>query len=185
MELPEEIWLKIFGYLSLIDNLKRISLVSKRFNYISKDPCLIKKADIFDITDLNYKHSANMLIRSKWLKELYVTCKKITKENNFDNYSTLIKMSLQKCKALRILKINIGNTNSDMDEVCKNIHDFGQNIEHLEILRTWPGTKTYHNGTDFLFQMKNLKYLRLKRITLSLANTATHFVSHMSACTNL
>ena len=187
MELPDEIWLKIFGYLTISDNLKQISLVSKRFNNLSKDSCLIKKAHLFDITDLKVEHIANMLIRSKWkwLKELYVTCKEITEKNEFDNYSALIKMSLQKCKTLRILKINIGNTNSDMDEVCKNIHDFGQNIEHLEILRTRPGTETYHNGTNFLCQMKNLKYLRLKRITLSLANTATHFVSHMSACTNL
>ena len=172
MELPDEIWLKIFGYLTISDNLKQISLVSKRFNNLSKDSCLIKKAHLFDITDLKVEHIANMLIRSKWkwLKELYVTCKEITEKNEFDNYSALIKMSLQRCKTLRILKINIGNINSDMDEVCKNIHDFGQNIEHLEILRTWPGTKSYHKGTNFLCQMKNLKYLRLKRITLSLAN---------------
>ena len=57
-----------------------------------------------------------------------------------------------------------------MDEVCKNIHDFGQNIDHLEILRTRPGNKTYQNGTNFLCQMKNLKYLKLKRINLSLEN---------------
>ena len=64
MELPDEIWLKIFGYLTTSDNLKQISLVSKRFNNLSKDSCLIKKAHLFDITDLTVERIANMFIRS-------------------------------------------------------------------------------------------------------------------------
>ena len=49
MELPDEILLKIMGYLSNKDVLKNLAQVSKRFHELSRDPHLIKKIEFKSI----------------------------------------------------------------------------------------------------------------------------------------
>ena len=43
LQLPDEIMLKIMGFLSNKDVLKNLAQVSKRFHRLSKDPHLIKR----------------------------------------------------------------------------------------------------------------------------------------------
>ena len=171
--LPHEICLKILGYLSTIDILKKISLVSRRFNNLSKAPCLVKRVKLFNITDYDYEHAASFFSNSKSLHELCVTYRKFNDGSDmekFDNYASLMKISLQNSfNSLRVLKVRDMATH--FDDICKYIHNFGQNIEHLELRLpiTFEDNRTY-KGVDYLCQMKNLKYFRLKRANLSLEN---------------
>ena len=50
--LPDEIWLKIMGYLSTSDILRKMARISKRFNRISRDQNLIKRIEFksFELT---------------------------------------------------------------------------------------------------------------------------------------
>ena len=54
MDLPDEILLKIMGYLSNKDVLKNVGQVSKRFHRLSRDPFLIKKIE-FKILEFTYQ----------------------------------------------------------------------------------------------------------------------------------
>ena len=109
-----------------------MSLVSKHFNNLSKDT--IKKLNLNNIIHQDYEYVEKFLSHSKYLKELCISVKGCISRTyiGFDNYVSLIKICLQSSsKYLKTLKI--AELDSQFDDTCKYILDYGPNIEHLEI----------------------------------------------------
>ena len=73
-KLPNEVLLKIFGYLNSKFIVKNISKVSQRFEELSKEPTLLRKI-VFYEDDCSNESMVQALERSKNLSELcFVDC---------------------------------------------------------------------------------------------------------------
>ena len=71
--LPDEVLLKIFGYLDSEDILWKISKVSLRFERLSKDPTLLQEI-VFNAGDedlVDFESKVDALKRSKNLTQIY------------------------------------------------------------------------------------------------------------------
>ena len=83
-QLPDEVLMKIFSYLSTKDILTNIAAVCKTFNRLSKDPYLIKEICLgTNIRDTNKKDVYKFLYRSSGLTKL------IIKGSNRDRYAPI------------------------------------------------------------------------------------------------
>ena len=89
MELPDEILLKIMGYLSNKDVLKNLAQVSKRFHELSRDPYLIKKIE-FKSIEFTYRW---MFLSWNWNDE--------RKEKYFNDFFQVLN-NIQKLKVLSL-----------------------------------------------------------------------------------
>ena len=71
---PNEVWLQIFEYLSTYEILRKIALVNKRFNILSKNSSLVKKIHLnIDKLDNNSAKDAYETIqRSRNLMEMII-----------------------------------------------------------------------------------------------------------------
>ena len=74
MELPEKVLLKIFGYLSTKEICTKIAFVSKHFNRLTKDPCLIKSFELNYLHKYDFKYVAQALLRRRNLRTLKINC---------------------------------------------------------------------------------------------------------------
>ena len=73
MELPNEIWMKILGYLPACDILKNFNLTCKHFHSLAMNPGAIKFLRLKNITDTGqYQDVVKVLKRSKTLKRLSI-----------------------------------------------------------------------------------------------------------------
>ena len=70
-KLPDEILLKILGYLSSSDVLRNVARVSKKFKKLSEDPFLIRKIELHKglLTEDQVKGCLEVLKKSKNLTE--------------------------------------------------------------------------------------------------------------------
>lgn len=144
-EIPKELWLMILGYLPTSDILKRVSLVSKFFNHLSKDCYLIKTLKIGVITKLDYPFVQALLNRSKGLIKV-----------EFEGFLyakalQLVSFLLDRNKNVKELILHQHHTTIDTSILC----ELGKNMEKLEIL----DPKQYLNG-QHLAKMPNLKVLK-------------------------
>ena len=74
MDLPDEILLKIMGYLSNKNILKNVAQVSKRFHRLSRDPFLIKKIE-FMIPEFTYQWSWTDERKEKYFNDFFEVLK--------------------------------------------------------------------------------------------------------------
>ena len=97
--LPDEVLLKIFSYLSTYDNLRRIPLICKRFQKLSRDFTLIK--DLY--LTKNYENPNH----SKVINETIVKSKYLYKLTIFQrrDVEDLILNAVKFCSKLRHLEI--------------------------------------------------------------------------------
>ena len=72
--LPNEIWMKILGYLPTYDILKNFNLACKQFHFLAINPGAIKSLELKNVDESGqYQEIAKVLKRSKTLKELIIT----------------------------------------------------------------------------------------------------------------
>ena len=146
-QLPKELWLKVLGYLPNPDIFKNVSLVSKFFNNLTKDPYLIKDLKIGVITKRNFLNVQALLKRCRNLMKV-----------EFEGFSNaialkLIPILLERNKNVKELILQQdGATTIDLDTSI--ICELGRNIEKLEI-EPKESLKGKH-----LAKMPNLKVLK-------------------------
>ena len=125
-QLPKELWLKVLGYLPNPDIFKSVTLVSKFFNNLTKDPYLIKDLKIGVITKRNFLNVQALLKRCRNLMKV-----------EFEGFSNaialkLIPILLERNKNVKELILQQdGATTIDLDTSI--ICELGRNIEKLEI----------------------------------------------------
>ena len=148
--LPDEILLKIFGYLSMYDNVLQIGLVCKRFQRISRDS--IEK---LEISKPKNKYRAQIYVYEalqhyKFLKTLTLTNRKDT--------DFLISAIMPNCPKLEDLRF----FSCKMNEDCAvTIGQYGQNLKVLMLFNCTDtqDQRRHADGHDFWKKMKNLEEL--------------------------
>ena len=127
--LPNEVLLKIFGYLDSEDSLRNVSKVSQRFEILSKDSSLIRKIAIHnarneDLADFG----VDVLKRSKNLIELqFVNCVEPYVAN-------IVTIAINQCPKLKVIGItDPENDKFIYDSTLLYIIEHGKNIESLSV----------------------------------------------------
>ena len=153
---PNEIWLKIIGYLKCKDIFLGIGQVCKRFNDLTHEPMAIKFFELDGIyrefLDTDENNVLRILRQSKSLKSI------VLKSSNAPQ-ALFIKEALISNPQLK--SVMLINTFGKADSCCKIVERLtkAKSIEHLQILKD-------HQGFDNkllmkIADMKNLKTLRL------------------------
>ena len=70
MDLPDEIWIRILGFMKKSDVFKRFALTCKRFNNLTLDPSIIRGLTLEELVEIDYEHVVNVLKRARFLKEI-------------------------------------------------------------------------------------------------------------------
>ena len=124
---PDEVLLKIFGYLNSEDIVKKISKVSQRFEILSKDQSLLKKM-VFWNQDCKDESMLDALKRSKNLNQLsFAACEE-------PNSTILLKIAFNHCPKITAINVDFGVIygTSFLSYIIKH----GKNIESLTINRS-------------------------------------------------
>ena len=101
---PDEIWLKVFEFLSTYFINNTIAIVCKRFLRLSKDCILIKE---IRITELDQDFAYGVLRSAKNVTTLAV--------NHHKDVEFLVSVALQNCKNLQNLEL----VNCDLSDDCR------------------------------------------------------------------
>ena len=153
IELPEEILLKIFSYLSTFDILRHVALVCKDFNRISNDSHVIKEISLVGCNSpvrANYDDLYDVIKRSQCLTKLSIIQRADVKD--------LITSTFNSSKKLKILVVNYEIMSEEiMDKIVK----FGQTIEHLN-LKGYGDCCAPNQILCQVPKLKKLKYLNLR-----------------------
>ena len=117
---PNEVWLKIFGYLPTKDILMQISRVCKHFYELSKDSSLITEIIVkFADYDQNTAKNACMAIsRSRCLEKLSIDCRnksgqRISVNENEICTGFFVSIPVKNCSKLREIRFNCQNFSND------------------------------------------------------------------------
>ena len=150
LNIPEELLLKIFRYLTTQDLLQNVALVNRKFRKISNDSDLLRIIVLKDIDEYVYQQVENLLRKATRLQ-------KLTVKRNVLNHENLIKVALKTSKDLKCLEIT-GNISEDFS---LSLSEHGRNLKHLELL--FPTEITNADiWEDFVESMKErLRSLRL------------------------
>ena len=128
--LPDEVLLKIFGYLDSEDIVWNISKVSQRFETLSKDSTLLRKI-VFKQKDLVDKSMVDALKRSKNLIEFHFDITGIPCESYLHN---LLVIAMNQCPKLKVIDIIGGCLGGRIyDRTLLYIIEHGKNIETLTV----------------------------------------------------
>ena len=88
LNIPEELLLKIFRYLTTQDLLQNVALVNRKFRKISNDSDLLRIIVLKDIDEYVYQQVENLLRKATRLQ-------KLTVKRNVLNHENLIKVALK------------------------------------------------------------------------------------------
>ena len=108
---PNEVWLKIFGHLSTYEIVRKVALVNKYFNNLTKDSFLLKKIHL-RIDKLNYyaaKNAYETIQNSRNLIELVISSEYDSWDWDWYRSSPgfFICIALKSCPKLSILKLDL------------------------------------------------------------------------------
>ena len=154
IDLPDEIWRKIFSYLSTNTILRNVTRVCKRFNDIAKDPTMLKAVNLHGLIEYDMEYVVKVLERCKSLSELSIL--------NCKQYPKMLSVALKSNINLKTLKVGFYDRNSETgaseiemtEETAKIILDLGKRLEHLHIRQSL--TK---EAVSVIVKMVNLKTL--------------------------
>ena len=147
LNIPEELLLKIFSYLTTQDLLQNVALVNRTFKKVAMDADLLKIIVLKDIDEHVYQEAENVLAKARRLQ-------KLTLKLNVLNPERLVKVAFATSKGLKSLDI-IGHFTSDL---ALSLRENGQQLEHLDFskMRTTIELDTLLNMTH----LRNLKVLK-------------------------
>ena len=124
-KLPDEVLLKIFGFLSTFDILRNVALVCKDFNRISKDSQLIKEISLTGCNSpirANYGELYDFIKNSQSLRKLRISQRADAEK--------LLSTALNSSKKIENLELE-GCIMSE--EMMDEIIGLGQNIQYLKL----------------------------------------------------
>ena len=132
IEIPDEIWLKIIGFMDAEDVFSRFALVCKRFKSLTSDPTAIKRLFI-NHRNVQKKDSPNfrkLLKRKKTMVEftLVKACLKTA-----INVTKIVLKSNPKLKSLKILNHLNCKCIYQMDKLVECIKTYRPDLENLEL----------------------------------------------------
>ena len=152
--LPDEIWLKIMGYLSTSDILRKMARISKRFNRISRDQNLIKEIE-FKSFELTFGHRTRA-----WTDERM--------KNFYDDFFEVLKNA----QNLRFLSLHLEPSmlGGRFHEILIQLSANYEYLEELHIQTRDIGLDLLQSDAEFnvfLDRCPNLKILKLENENLA------------------
>ena len=147
MELPNELWMKILGYLPTCDILKNFNLTCKRFHSLAINPGAIKFLKVKNVEDPGpYQEVVKVLKRSKTLKNVNIDGCKL--------HMNHILAHALKSNHLKSLEVS-GSISLLSKKNAENIKN--SNIEILKLINF--GLKD--DAIQRIGAMKTLKYFKI------------------------
>ena len=159
MDLPDELWHKIFGYLPTQYVLRHLALVCSRFGKLCSDGYWMKSIELKSIFRGSQCHQQVLRVLSK------ATCLRVLKMANIDqrsDFDQIVTTVLCTSKTLKKLDISI-KYNSYLQKytfstnLAREIFQLGQSIEHLVVSGAAMSKESFQN----IVQMKKLKSISL------------------------
>ena len=156
IEIPDEVWLKIIGFMDTQDVFCRFALVCKRFKSLTSDPTAIKRL-LINHRNVQKRDSPKfrMLLNKNRTMVEFTLVKACLTTATF-----VISVALKSNPKLKSLKI-LNHTNCDcmheMKELVKCIKKFRPDLEHLELNYV----EYNSDAITELCTLKNLKSLKI------------------------
>ena len=156
--LSDEILFKMFRYLSVYDILRNISLVSKKFYEISKDPFLIESFEIDDqIIEDEKSNFLKFIHHLKSLNKLVIHSEALKSEQNLQDF---VLGPLNISSKLKKLELHLSSTNIILDPLFNA--ENGKNIQYFKLTSIWSHVNLdSKNLIKLAKNWKNLKSLYL------------------------
>ena len=157
---PNEIWLKVIGYLRCKDVFLGFGQVCKRFNDLTRDPTAIKHFELNEkiLSAPGQREVSRILKHSKSLKSIVLKSRNAPHDVFIEEALT----SNPQLKSVTIFSASIWG--KDSHSTCKKIVDCltkAESIEHLEILNGYEGF-----DSELLMKVADIKNLKTFRLNL-------------------
>ena len=126
MDLPDEIWIRILGFMKKSDVFKRFALTCKRFNNLSLDPSLTKCLTLENLEVIDHEHVMKVLQRSRFLKKIEI--------NQCKTSELLASTAFKNCNMLKSVKIRdyIRDENYQTN-IAKILENSANKLENLSL----------------------------------------------------
>ena len=126
VDLPDEIWIKILGFMNKTDVFKSFALTCKHFNKLSLDPSIIKSLSLYKMDELDHEHVISVLKRSRFLKKIEIDCCKSS--------DSLLLTAFKFNNVLKSVKIRDFNKEENyLISVNKILEESGNKLEILSL----------------------------------------------------
>ena len=128
INLPNEIWLRILGFMELRDILLNFALTCKHFNELSLDPWVTRSLMLEDInTKIHHKQVIKLLKRSTIMKAIEIS--------NCQNFNSLISTAFMSSNVLNCVSIRgiYETTKNQISRFSNILKNSGQNLEILSL----------------------------------------------------
>ena len=148
MDLPDEIWIRILGFMKKSDVFKRFALTCKRFNNLTLDPSIIRGLTLEELVEIDYEHVVNVLKRARFLKEIEL--------NYCKNSDSLVSTAFNHCNMLKSIIIrNFVRDENYQTNITKILENSANKLEILSL------TGFFNLTESAIKNMINLKELYL------------------------
>ena len=126
VQLPDEIWIKILGFMKQKDVFRNFALTCKHFNKLSLDPSIIKSLYLRNIDQIDKDHVVKVLKRSRFLKKIEIRhCK---------SFLELLSTALEASQKLKSIIIEDYTNDPKQHEQFERILEKSRTtIEHLSL----------------------------------------------------
>ena len=172
---PNEIWMKIIGYLKTEDVFLGFGQVCKRFNDLTHDPTAIKSFEFLNgdsILSTGIEKVLKILRRSKSLKRIVL-------DRYADFFIEDAVFSNPQLKSVTLYGIQNDSFSKIVESLTK-----AKGIKHLEILNSYYGYKPF--DVKLLMNIADIKNLKTLRLNLSKQGIDADFIKKISlSCSNL
>ena len=171
---PNEIWMKIIGYLKTEDVFLGFGQVCKRFNDLTHDPTAIKSFEFLNgdsILSTGIEKVLKILRRSKSLKRIVL-------DRYADFFIEDAVFSNPQLKSVTLYGIQNDSFSKIVESLTK-----AKGIKHLEILNSYYGYKPF--DVKLLMNIADIKNLKTLRLNLSMGIDADFIKKISVSCSNL
>ena len=151
IDLPDELWIKILGYMKIRDVFQNFALTCKRFNNLSLDSSIIKSLHLSHVDEIDYEYVLKVIKRSKFMTKIEI--------NECKLFADIISTSLKLCPKLKSITIKNEKMNKNqITNVNKLLEKYGKNLEFLSL--DIGGYSTIKD--NMIKELTNLKVLDLQ-----------------------
>ena len=164
IDLPDELWIKILGYMKNHDVFQNFALTCKHFNNLSLDPSIIKSLHLSNVDEIDQEYVIKVLQRSKFMTKIEIV------ECNI--FADILYTSLQLCPKLKSVTIrNFKKIKNQIRLVNTILQNYGKNLELLSLV-----IDGYSNISEAtITKLTNLKVLVLRNYEIKL--TSRHLLA--------
>ena len=152
IDLPNELWIKILGFMKTCYVLKNFALTCKRFHNLSLDPSIIKSLYLSRIDEFDLQYVTKVIKRSKFMAKIKI--------NQCKFLPDILSTSLESSHKLKTVTIKLTSSEEFLN-IDKILQKSGKNLEFLSLESPYGNRFKLTEAT--VTKLTSLKALDLKR----------------------